>query len=258
MASRVVPGTSETTNRSWPSSALTRVDLPTLGRPTMARRIGPVGRSPSPTSSGPRVLRRAPARAAAAGPGGPSAATIASMQIAHAAPVLGRDREDLAEAELVEVGQRDLLLGAGGVHLVDRHEERLLGAAQQVGHRAVHVGEPLAAVHHQHDGGRLLGGQLGLAAHLAHELVAGLRLEAAGVHHARPTCPPRSRRRSSGRGSRPGRSCTMAAPAAHPVEERRLADVGPAHQGHDGARAHLSTRRTAASRSVQSLVHLDR
>src|SRR2546425_494433 len=36
IASRVVPGSSVTTSRSWPSKRLTRLDFPTLGRPTTA------------------------------------------------------------------------------------------------------------------------------------------------------------------------------------------------------------------------------
>ena len=36
MASRVVPGMSDTIIRSWPRSALSRLDLPTFGRPTSA------------------------------------------------------------------------------------------------------------------------------------------------------------------------------------------------------------------------------
>ena len=36
MLSRVVPGTGEVINRSWPSKALTSVDLPAFGRPTTA------------------------------------------------------------------------------------------------------------------------------------------------------------------------------------------------------------------------------
>ena len=39
MESRVVPGTSETITRGAPTSALTRLDLPTFGRPRMATRI---------------------------------------------------------------------------------------------------------------------------------------------------------------------------------------------------------------------------
>ena len=41
MLSRVVPGWSNTTTRSSPSNALTRVDLPTLGRPATAMRGAP-------------------------------------------------------------------------------------------------------------------------------------------------------------------------------------------------------------------------
>ena len=37
---RVVPGTSDTIARSWPRSALTRLDLPTFGRPTKAIAAG--------------------------------------------------------------------------------------------------------------------------------------------------------------------------------------------------------------------------
>ena len=40
IASRVVPGTSETIARSSPSSALSRLDLPTFGRPTKAIAAG--------------------------------------------------------------------------------------------------------------------------------------------------------------------------------------------------------------------------
>ena len=39
MASRVVPGCSLTTRRSWPTMRLIKEDLPTLGRPTTATRI---------------------------------------------------------------------------------------------------------------------------------------------------------------------------------------------------------------------------
>src|SRR5512133_3194532 len=48
IASRVVPGTSETITRSSPRRAFRRLDLPTFGRPRMATRI-----ASSPTSCGP-------------------------------------------------------------------------------------------------------------------------------------------------------------------------------------------------------------
>ena len=42
MGSRVVPGTADTIIRSWPSTLLMKVDLPVLGRPTMATLDGPI------------------------------------------------------------------------------------------------------------------------------------------------------------------------------------------------------------------------
>ena len=88
-------------------------------------------------------------------------------ELPDAAAVLGRDREHVAEAEPVELGERGLLLVAGGVHLVHRDEERLPGAAQQVRDGAVDLGEPLAPVHDEHDGGGLVHGELRLLPHLA-------------------------------------------------------------------------------------------
>ena len=79
MASRVVPATSETTKRSVPSSALTKVDLPTLGRPTMAMRMSPVGRCSSVTSSGSSAVSSKGSNSGGGGAGSiPRAATMAS------------------------------------------------------------------------------------------------------------------------------------------------------------------------------------
>ncbi len=55
MASLVRPGSGPVSMRSSPSSALTRVDLPVFGRPTMATRIGLAAvASPSSPSSATR------------------------------------------------------------------------------------------------------------------------------------------------------------------------------------------------------------
>src|SRR2546425_1943873 len=61
IASRVVPGSSVTTSRSWPSKRLTRLDFPTLGRPTTATWItstSPPG-PPSLSASRGTVVRTA-------------------------------------------------------------------------------------------------------------------------------------------------------------------------------------------------------
>ena len=58
MGSRVVPGTSDTRTRSSPASLFSSVDLPTLGRPTMARRGNGVSASPLDPASGNASTRR--------------------------------------------------------------------------------------------------------------------------------------------------------------------------------------------------------
>ena len=77
--SRVVPAMGETMARSSPVSALSSVDLPTLGRPMMAT-LMPAGRRASP----------APAFAAR------EAGGHVVEQRVHADAVLGGDGEDVA------------------------------------------------------------------------------------------------------------------------------------------------------------------
>ena len=62
IASRVVPGTSDTITRSRPTSAFRSDDLPTFGRPRMATRIAssPTGRSSRPGSRATISSRRSP------------------------------------------------------------------------------------------------------------------------------------------------------------------------------------------------------
>jgi hypothetical protein len=62
MGSRVVPGTSDTRTRSWPASLFSSVDLPTLGRPMIARRgsAGFSSASPRSGSCSTRASRKSP------------------------------------------------------------------------------------------------------------------------------------------------------------------------------------------------------
>ncbi len=62
IASRVVPGTSETITRSCPTSAFRSDDLPTFGRPRIATRIvsSPIGARPSPGSFATTSSSRSP------------------------------------------------------------------------------------------------------------------------------------------------------------------------------------------------------
>ena len=58
IASRVVPATSDTITRSRPRNALTRLDLPTFGRPITARRTTSSSSSATSSSSGSSSTRR--------------------------------------------------------------------------------------------------------------------------------------------------------------------------------------------------------
>ena len=72
MASRVVPGVSETIARSSPSRALSRLDLPTFGRPTNAIEAGPVSASAAIAAS--QRAASADSDSSASAPSSPSAA----------------------------------------------------------------------------------------------------------------------------------------------------------------------------------------
>ena len=116
IASRVVPGISKAITRSSPSSVLIRVDLPTLGRPTMAN-DAVVDDILLELFAG--VDRRRD-----------QAAQGDLDQVDDAVAVRGGNRMRLAQAQLVEI--------AGGVAhahafgLVDRQQHALLaGLAQQ-------------------------------------------------------------------------------------------------------------------------------
>src|ERR1700710_2336311 len=79
MRSRVTPGTSCTTASRRPSTRLTRVDLPTLGRPTIATTgSGPLPPGPAPPPS--------PERAVPAPPG-PQGAGRVGLLLAHATSI---------------------------------------------------------------------------------------------------------------------------------------------------------------------------
>jgi hypothetical protein len=139
--SRVVPGSSATMLRSSPSRAFSSDDLPTLGRPTIASRGGPVrrrrGGSPRPAALGDRHLEVDEPRACA--PSG----------------------DDLRKAEPVELGAGGLELGI--VRLVRDHHDLRSGAAQQLGDLLVARQDAVLRVDHEHDHRRLGDDQTHLA-----------------------------------------------------------------------------------------------
>ena len=106
IASRVVPGTSETITRSRPTSRLRSDDLPTFGRPRIATRIASV---PIATSLVPGQAR-----------------DDLVEQVAGAVTVQARERPRVAEPEPVEDGR--VGVAARVVDLVREHDHRPLGA----------------------------------------------------------------------------------------------------------------------------------
>ncbi len=110
--SRVVPASSNTTERSSPTNALKIDDLPTFGRPTRANfgsGCAPRPRRPRSRSLGKQLHQPV-------------------EQVAGAAAVEGRDGNGLAEPERVEGGHLGLL--ALGVDLVRDEQHRNGGATE--------------------------------------------------------------------------------------------------------------------------------
>ena len=135
MLSRVVPGRSWTTERSSPMIRLNSVDLPTLGRPTMATEGADLARFA--TSS----LRRA-------GLGGQPGHHLVE-QVPGAPTVQGAHRERVAQAQPGEgpgVG-----VAAVAVDLVGDHQGRPVQPPQQVGHPGVLLGDPDGGVDDEQD-----------------------------------------------------------------------------------------------------------
>ena len=129
-ASRVVPASSNTTDRSSPTSRLNRLDFPTFGRPTSANRGCSAPASPFAGASG-------------------SSCTMRSSRSPRRAPVHAGHRERLAEPERMEDGRVGLVLL--GVDLVRDHDHRHTGPAEPRRQHAVVLGDAGLGVDDQQD-----------------------------------------------------------------------------------------------------------
>ncbi|MNN34474.1 hypothetical protein D3C81_1482810 [compost metagenome] len=90
MLSRVVPGSSYTTTRSSPSMRLTRVDLPTLGRPMMAILMPSFSLGPGiRTASSPSATSWSSASSSASRGMWPSTASISALMPRPCEPATG-------------------------------------------------------------------------------------------------------------------------------------------------------------------------
>ena len=228
IASRVVPGISETMTRSWPSSLLTRLDLPTFGRPRIATRIA---------SSGSSARARAAVRL--------EVVDDLVEQVAGAVAVQAGDRDRVAEPEPVQLERERLL--ARVVDLVRDHEHRLLRLAQDLRDLLVARRDPDLRVDDEED-------EVGLRDRLARLVGDRARdrrlvgdVDAAGVDQQEALRAPLAdellavardaRRLVHDRRARPGQ----------PVDERRLPDVREADD-RDGADEILLRHRREAVR----------
>ena len=146
--------------RSSPRTELSREDLPTLGRPMIARRIASWSSSEAGSCAGKRGDDRV-------------------EQIADAAAVDRRNRVDFAQAQPVELG--GVHLQARVVGLVDDHEQGLRGGPENVGDLEVRAGHAVGGIDHEEDHIGLRHGDLGLRAHLLRQRIGLVQDDPAGV-----------------------------------------------------------------------------
>ena len=140
-ASRVVPAMGETMARSSPVSALSRVDLPTLGRPMIATLI-PAG-----------ALRGSSTVCFVAGESSRSRGRAGRPRRFRAPPIPGRRRQSRAE-ELVGQAVANLR-----VDLVDRQRDGFAQALEHLGEVAIAAGDFGAPVHQEDDVGGVFAGR---------------------------------------------------------------------------------------------------
>ena len=147
--SRVMPASGPVSIRSSPTRRLSRVDLPTLGRPTIASIIGRLAASAASASS---TCSTSHVRGVLLVRHRLDVLAERLVQIAQALGMLGRDRDRLAEAQAMRFGQAVL---AGAALALVGDQDHLGGAlAQPVGEALVERQDAGARVdQEQHDVG---------------------------------------------------------------------------------------------------------
>ena len=263
-ASRVVPAMGETMARSVPVRALSRVDLPTLGRPMMAILVSCSTKEPWERRRRGRPAELSVAscwlsvegKSAGAGGFGEVGAGLVFFhfvfggeegfgrrrlrglgeggedgveEVADADVVLGGDGEDVGEAEAAEVfgGGGE----GGGVDFVDGEEDGLAGAEEETGEGEVGGGEFGAAVDDHDDGGGFGEGGLGLAEDFGGDEGGVVGDDAAGVDDAGVAGLPLDEAVDAVAGDAGLVADDGAAGAGEAIEEGGFADVGAAADG---------------------------
>ncbi len=157
------------------------------------------------------------------------------MEIGHAEAVLGGDRHRLAETEregLVIAG-----VGSATLRLVGDEDQRLAGGTDQRGEMLIQRRDAGAGIDHEQDEIGLVDCRFGLGAHAAGQGFGVDILQAGGIDEADAQIADLRLAQATVPGNaRPVVDQRQAA-ADHTVEQRRLADIGPADNGNgDGHR----------------------
>ena len=171
MASRVMPASGPVTSRSSPSSRLINVDLPVLGRPTMAMRIGSRGFSRRGLLVGPHQplgrLRKCCAKRV--------------VKIRQSFPMLRADRHRIAQSERVAF-ERARFAGAAFA-LVGDQNRRLAGFAHKIRESPIGRGRARTRIDQKQDRVRLRHCRRGLRLHLSCKTFGSRTLETGRVDH---------------------------------------------------------------------------
>lgn len=148
------------------------------------------------------------------------------------APVLvGADRNDVVGAELVKLGR--LRFQSFRVALVGHEEDRPARLPQALGHGLVQRHHAGPDVHDEQQDAGLGDGRLDLPFHLGGQLAGLIHAHAAGVHHLEGAFARLDQALQPIPGYAGRRIDDGNASARQPVEQRRLADVGSAHDRND-------------------------
>ena len=201
-----MPASGPVSIRSSPISLFTRVDLPALGRPTMAIFTDLSPSSSSWSSSGGRNGDQR------------------GVEVGQALAMLGGDRHRLAQPKAERLQYARVALATLG--LVGGQHHGHVAAAQDLGEHLVHGGDALAAVDDEQRHVGLVDGQLRLVAHPGLQALISDILEAGGVDQLQIEVadPPGAEAPVPG-DARPVIDDGQLAPR-QPVEQRRLAHVG--------------------------------
>ena len=154
------------------------------------------------------------------------------QQVAGAVAVDGRDGHDFLKTQVVELVQLHGSL-ADIVALVDGQDDRLVAAAEHVGHVLVGGGQAVADIHHHDDAVGGVDGDLCLLPHVGQDALGGLRLDAAGGHQQEIVAVPLAVGKDAVAGDAGGILDDGQTLAAQFIEQGGFAHVGAAHDCYD-------------------------